>query len=155
VARNVATLDPAGTVTEAGTVRLAALDARFTVAPLEALTVTVHALEAPGPKVDGEHTSAVAVTVAVGTLTSPPVRVSGRTLPSAAAPTPLIRPIEALLLPERVPVKAATTPLEIGVAFIPHAMHVYEPDAPAQLTLFPAADRADPAATFRLEMVEG
>ncbi len=124
VARKFATLDPAGTVMDAGTVRLAEFDARFTMAPLVALTVTVQALEAPGTKVDGEHWIELTVTGAAGTLTSPPVRVSATAVPAGGAPTPLIRPIEALLAPDRVPVPAATTPLEIAVAFMPDATHV-------------------------------
>ena len=124
VAGKVATLAPAGTVTEAGTVRYAELDARLTVAPVEALTVTLQVLEAPGAKVDGEHTMEVAVTVGVAMFTVPPEAVSGSVLPVEEAPDTLIKPIDALLVPVNVAVRVAAIPSVIALAFMPDATHV-------------------------------
>ena len=123
-AGKVTTLAPAGTVTEAGTVRYGELDARFTVAPVEALTVTLQVLEAPGAKVDGEHTMELTVTVGVAMFTVPPAAVSGIVVPVEEAPNTLIKPIDALLVPVNVAVRVAAIPSGIVLAFMPDATHV-------------------------------
>ena len=56
-AAKVALVDPAGIATEGGTVRLVELDDRLTLTPVEALTVTVQVLAAPGESVVGVQAS--------------------------------------------------------------------------------------------------
>ena len=124
VATNVALADPEGTVTDAWTGRFAELDARLTVGPLEALTVTVHVLDAPGDNIDGEHTMLLIVGTETGPDTVPPVVTIVIPSPAVEAPKPFARPIVAELVPESVTVTVATIPLAIVVAFIPYAMHV-------------------------------
>jgi hypothetical protein len=124
-ATNIVLVVPAGIVTEAGTVRFPELDVRLTVAPVEALTVTVHVLEAAGPSVTGAHTRVLTETVVPTvptTLTVPPVPVTEISDPVAEAPSALTTPIVAALLPASVTVKVATTPSPTVAAFIPQAM---------------------------------
>ena len=71
VALNVAVVDPAATVTDAGTVRAALSDESPTVAPPVFDTVTVQVALLLGPKLDGVQFSPVTVTGA----TSPTVAV--------------------------------------------------------------------------------
>ena len=151
VAAKVALVDPAGTATEDGTVRLVELDDRLTLTPVEALTVTVQVLAAPGERVDGAHPRLLIVGAETGTLTVPPVPVIVMLPPAGAAPSGLATPIAAALLPASVTVTAATSPSPIVVAFIPDAMQVYPLAPAAQATLFPADERAAPAVTLKLE----
>lgn len=51
-----------------------------------------------------------------------------------------------VLLDERVAVTTATTPLGIELEFIPLAIQVNDPDPVAQLRVFPADVKAEPAA---------
>ena len=62
VALNVAVLDPADTVTEAGTVKEALLEDSATVAPAVFDTVTVQVAPPFGPKLAGAQLSPVTVT---------------------------------------------------------------------------------------------
>ena len=151
VAVNVALVDPAATATVAGTVRFAELDDRLTLTPVEALTVTVHVLAAPGDKAAGAHPRLLIVGAEPGTLTVPPAPLIVMLLPVGEAPSGLTTPIDAALLPESVTVTAATAPSPIVVEFIPHAMQVYPLAPAAHVTLFPADERAVPAATLKLE----
>src|SRR5579872_3320103 len=154
VAGKVALLDPAGTLTEAGTVRFAELDDRLTVAPADVLTVTVHVLDPPGDKLAGVQLTALTAGADRGTLTVPPALVIVIPLPAADAPRGLMTLIVAAVLPASVTVTVATTPSPIVVAFIPHAMHMYPLAPVAQVRLFPAAESAGPAATVRLETAD-
>ncbi len=151
VATKLALADPDGIVTEPGTVRFAELDVRLTVAPLEALTVTVHVLDAPGDKVAGTHPTLLTVVPAVARLTVPPVLVMVMPLPVGEAPRPLTRPIVAPLAPDSVTATVAIIPSPMAVAFIPEAMQIYPLAPPAQVTVLPADDNAAPAVTLRLE----
>lgn len=124
VARNVAVVEPAGTVTEPGTLNAVKLDARFTVAPVEVLTVTLQLLELPGIRVVGLHAMALTVTAGAAAVIVPPLAVTVTADPVRSAPTGLMSPIAALLLPENVAVMVATIPLEIVFALIPEAMQI-------------------------------
>lgn len=152
--RKVELVAPVGTVTEAGMVRLVELEPRFTEAPVEPLTVTVHVLEAPGASVAGAHTRLLAVSGTAVILTDPPVLVVVMPLPAAEAPKLLISPIVAPLLPDSVTVTVAMLPSPIVVAFIPHAMQIYPLAPPEQVTLLPAAVSAGPAVTVRLDTAD-
>jgi hypothetical protein len=150
-AANVALADPTGTVTVAGTVRLAELDFRLTVAPVMALTVTVHELEALGAKVVGAHARLLSVMAGAVTPIVPPVAVTAIGSPAAVEPIAFVRLTVAPLLPDRVTLTVATLPLAIVVAFIPYATQMYPAAPPEHVTDLPAAVRAVPAVTLTLE----
>jgi hypothetical protein len=126
------------------------LDARFTVAPVEALIPTEQVLDAPGARVVGMHARLLTVVGAV-MLTLPPVVVTGMPLALGEAPKPLTRPIVAPLLPESVTETVPTNPSPMVVAFTPHATHTYPLAVPLQFTVLPADSNAAPALTLRLE----
>ena len=151
----MAVVEPAGIATEDGTVRFAELDDRLMLTPVEALTVTVHVLAAPGDKAAGAHPRLLIVGAEPGTLTVPPAPVIVIPLPAGEAPSGLTTPIVAALLPESVTVTVATAPSPMVVEFIPHAMQVYPLAPAAHVTLFPADERAVPAATLKLETAVG
>lgn len=155
VATKVALVAPVGTVTAAGSVKFGELDVNVTVAPLVALIVTVHVLVPPAIKVAGEHEILLMVAVGAVALTVPPVPVNGMAVPSGAAPSPLIMPIAALLLPDRVAVTVAAIPLAIVFAFMPDAIQVYAPELLAQVIALPAEARTGPVDTLRPEIVLG
>ena len=150
VALKVAVVDPEATLTEAGTVRLAELEDRFTVAPDEALTVTVQVLDPPGDKLAGVHTRLLTVTGVTAVVTVPPVPVIEMPVPEGAAPSTLVTPMDAVL-PESVTATVATTPSAMVVAFIPSAMQVYPFVPMAQVTLLPTADNAGPVMAVKFE----
>jgi CBS domain-containing protein len=124
VARNVPLLEPAGMVSEAGTVRLVELELKPTVAPVDPLRETVQVLEPPGVTAPGLHAMELIEVVTGATLTVPPVpgRVIG--LPVGDAPRLLLILIGRALLPDRVTDRVATTPSEMALEFNPQAMHV-------------------------------
>jgi len=150
IAENVALLEPAATLTDAGTVRLVELDDKVTLAPVDALSVTVHVLDAPGARLTGAHVRLLTVVEATG-VTVPPVLVMLMLVPVGEAPRTLVTLIDAVLLPESVTVTAAMTPSPIVVAFIPAAIQVYPPAPLAQVRVLPAADSAAPAVALKLE----
>ena len=149
VARNVPLLEPAGIVSEAGTVRKVELELRAMVAPADAPTITVQVLEAPGAKVMGLHAMKVMelITGATLTLTVPPVPVTAIASPVGEAPRMLLMVTGRALLPDRVTVRVSTTPAEMAVEFNPHATQVEEFSPPLQDRVLPAEDNAGPAAT--------
>jgi len=68
VAVKVAVALPDPIVTEAGTVNAAALLDRFTVAPLDLETVTVHVALAPDPRLAGTHARPLSTTGATSEM---------------------------------------------------------------------------------------
>jgi hypothetical protein len=123
-ARNVPLTEPAGIVSEAGTVRLAELEVRPMVPPLDPLRTTVQVLDAPGARDAGLHAIELIELPAGLTLTAPPVLVIVTALPVIVAPKLPVSAMGTLAAPEGVTFTVATTPLEMGVECIPHAMHV-------------------------------
>ena len=124
VARNVPLLEPAGIVSEAGTVRLVVLELRPTVPPPDPLRVTVQVLEAPVAKVPGLHAMELIGVVTPETLMVPPVPVTEIASPVAEAPKLLLMLTGRGLLPDKLTDRVATTPLEMALEFNPHATQV-------------------------------
>ena len=124
VARNVPPLDPAGMVSEAGTVRLEELELRPTVPPADPLRTTVQVLEALGATTPGLHAIEVIGVVAPETATVPPMPVTATESPVAEAPRLLLMVTGRGLLPARLTDTVATTPSEMALEFNPHATHV-------------------------------
>jgi hypothetical protein len=127
VAVKLEEVEPAATVTEAGTVRLPALLLRVTVVPpagAAALSVTVHAA-LPGVMIEvGLHPREFRLTVGVTVMTLPDP-VTARLEPFGMAPIAPLTP--TLVVPdgsETVMFAVATTPSAIAVAFIPDATQV-------------------------------
>jgi hypothetical protein len=156
VAENVADLEPAGTVTEPGTVSALLFEESATVAfPLGAGAerVTVQVDLAPAASVVGEHCS---LTVADRTVTVPPVPPTVVALPFGRAPRSLVRErgteVPALAVP-KFTVAVATVPLPMALAFMPVPTHVTAPLAVLQAIVFPTAVRAGPAAMLIEAMV--
>jgi hypothetical protein len=151
----VAVVEPAATETEAGTLRLVELDDRFTVAPVEPLTVTVQVAEVPADTDRRLHVRPVAVKGAAAPLTAPLEELTVRPLPAAEAAIPLITPMVAPVLPERVTETVATIPFAMAFVFGPDAMQIYAVPLPAQLTALPAEANAGPVATLRWDTAAG
>jgi hypothetical protein len=149
VALKVVLAAPAEISTEAGTTRLAELEPKLTVVPVEELTATVHRLEPLGAKVEGLHPK-LPIVIGLVTFTVPPVVVTGMAFPEDETPRPLATTIAAALLPERVTNTVAITPLGIVLAFIPDAIHTYAVAPPAQVTVLLADVKAAPAVTLKL-----
>jgi hypothetical protein len=147
VARNVPLPEPAGIVSEAGTVRLMELELRPMIPPTDPLRITVQVLEALGAKVPGLHAMEL---ITAATLTVPPAPVTAIASPVGEAPRLLPMVTGTALLPDRVTDRVATTPSEMALEFNPHAAHVYEPAPPAQDRVLPAEDNAGPAAAVKL-----
>jgi hypothetical protein len=125
VAVKVAEVDPAATVTEAGTLT-DPLEVRFTAAPpvpALVLSVTVQLLELPGPRVLGLQTTPVTVGGEATTM-DPPVAVMVLAMAVGEAPKALtlIAVVPTLLDIETENV--ATTPFPMLVLFSPAAKHV-------------------------------
>jgi hypothetical protein len=152
VAVKFAVLAPAGTVTEAGTVRAGLFEAIATTEPPVGAgfdNVAVQIVTAPEPSDPGEHCKEDMVGgPACTTLTAPPVPETDAKFPSVLAPITLLKGIgiEVALVEFNVTVKTATTPLAIAVLFVPLAKQVTVPLAPLQESDLPAAVRALPAA---------
>jgi hypothetical protein len=75
-ARNVALVEPAGTVSEAGTARLVELEFSPTVPPPDPLRLTVQVLEAFGDSVPGLQVMELRVITEPLTVTAPVVPVT-------------------------------------------------------------------------------
>jgi hypothetical protein len=123
-ARNVPLLEPAGIVSEAGTVRLVELEVSPSVPPLDPLRITVHVLAALGANVPGLHAIELIELTGAATLTVPPVPATAIASPVSEAPILLLIVTGRAVLPEGVTDTVATTPSEMPVEFIPVAIHV-------------------------------
>ena len=86
MARNVPLLEPAGIVSEAGTVRLVELELSPTVPPPDPVRITVQVLEALGARAPGLQAMELIELTAVATLTVPPVPVTTIESPVGDAP---------------------------------------------------------------------
>jgi hypothetical protein len=76
---------------------------------------------------------------------------TGIKFPVVEAPSTLVRPIFAAVLPEGVTVTLAIVPSAIVLAFNPEAIQIYPLGPLAHVRVLPAVDRATPATTLRLE----
>jgi len=122
---NVAAANPELTLTDAGTDRSVEPEVRTIVSPaLAPLSATVHVDDADGPIDAGLHAIAETVTGGPVTLTVLPFPLTAVALPSAAAPiAPTTLTAQGALPGVNVTKTVATTPLAIGVTFIPDAIH--------------------------------
>ena len=148
VAVKVAVVEPAATVTDAGTVRAALLTETATVAPpvgaaIESVAVQVEV--DPEATLAGEHCRAETVG---RTVIVPPEPETIKSIPFVKAPMAFVigSEIVPLLVDARVAVATATTPLAIELEFRPLATQVTDPAAELQFRVSPAAVRAAPAA---------
>ncbi|HUI77444.1 MAG TPA: hypothetical protein VLY24_05995 [Bryobacteraceae bacterium] len=153
VAVKLALLLPAATVTDAGTVKLVEFELRVTVAPpvpagLLKLTVQV---EDPAELNDAGQDRELTVVAAPETVIVPPVLETATDEPAREAPMALVRLIAAVVAPlVKVAVTTATTPLEIILALMPAATHIYAAAPPVHEMDLPAAVAAAPAITLML-----
>jgi hypothetical protein len=148
VALKVAVVANAGTVTDAGTVRVVLLFVRMTAAPPTgagpvSVTVQVEVLELF--KVVGRQARELTVG-SVPTVTIPPVAESGIALAAAEDATALRIPTAVVpnTPPAMVRLTTPTVPLAMIPVFIPDAMQEYAPDVAEQVQDFPAAVKAAP-----------
>lgn len=161
LALKVAVVAVAATVTEAGTVKAPLLLASVTSAPPDGAAlfrVTVQALVAFGPRLEGAQTNDDTTVDDVSTVIVPPVPVIIVPLPVGDDPTALVIEIGTTEPPGAVPsftVAIATVPLPIWLAFMPVARQETEPLAAAQFTVFPAAVKAGPATMLMEAIVPG
>jgi hypothetical protein len=155
---NVADDDPAGTDTEAGTLRAALLSDTATDIPLDgapALRLTVQ-VRVPGVvNVVGVHARElnVAAVRELWMLMLPPVAVRVAPTPAGSAAMALETPIETeepLTLVASLTLTVATTPLPMVLVLTPAAMHLMIPEPELQVTALPAAEAADPVDTATL-----
>jgi hypothetical protein len=156
---NVVDIEPAGTVTEAGTVKLALLLEIDTVnppIPAASDNPTVH-VEVAGVFTGDVHERLLRATGGI-TVTDAPVPVEGITAASAEEAIAPLTPIEIEFVvgaAATVNVAVATTPLAIAVVFTPKTMHVTVPGEEAlHETDFPAAVPTGPIATETLAISE-
>ena len=152
VAANVAELEPAGTVTDDGTVRLAlSLESETAKPPTPAASdsATVQ-VEFPGVFTGDVHDKLLNATGGM-TVIEPPLPDEGIITASAEETTVPLAPIAIELLKgtgATVKVAVATTPLAIAVVFTPNTTHVVELGVEElQETDFPAAEAAVPITT--------
>jgi hypothetical protein len=150
---NVAVLDPAATVTEAGTVTAALLTDSVTAVPPEgaaALNVVVQ-VEVPGATTDvGEQLSPLIAGCQPCTVMAPPVPLTATGSPEGRTPSTFVMPtarVGVLTDDARVTVTVATGPLVIALPFIPAAKQTTEALPLTQVNVFPAAVIAAPGAT--------
>jgi hypothetical protein len=150
---NVPLLDPAATVTDAGTERFAEPELRLTVAPPKPavpLRLTRQLVEAPGANELAVHPRLMGAST-LRVPTAPSVPAIGIALPSADAPMASGNPTVTPALPDRVTATWATTPLAITSEFRPLAMQIYAVAVPAQLMVLLGPDSAGPAVTLKAE----
>ena len=148
---NDALVAPAGTVTEAGVVKLALLSERVTTAPpvgAAPLKVTVQVVVPGVLIVAGAQSRLVGVTVpdcVTEIVPELPVRVIEE--PVEEAPSTLVSPM--VVLPadgESVILTTATVPFPMLLAFMPLAIQIYDPGVVLlQVNVSPAAVTAAPA----------
>ena len=150
---NVAELAAAATVTDAGTVSVALLFDRVTIAPpvgAALLRLTVQVLEALGPRLVGLQASAEMSTGAA-TEMLPPVADMGMAFPIVDAPNAPLTPIVIeLALGASPTVTTATLPFGITFVLNPVATQINELAPPAQLMLLPEDVRAESGVTEKL-----
>jgi len=150
---NVAEVEPAGTVTDAGTGRTMLLLDRDTVVPALGAAwakVTVQVDFAPVPKLVGEHCNEDNAGCQFCTVIVPEVAVIPSAEPFAKDAMGLITAIgtvDPLVAAERVTETVATAPLATVESDIPAATQVSVPLAEAQVRVLPAVVSAVPAVT--------
>jgi hypothetical protein len=144
----VADAAPAGTVTDAGTVRVWLLLVNVTAAPPVgaapvSATVQVELLELC--RVDGRQDSEETLGKTPPPVTTPPVAKSTTPSPVGEDAALLLIPMEVLLRPAAmVKFTTATTPFEMIAEFIAAATQENVPAPPMQSNDLPAAVRAGP-----------
>jgi hypothetical protein len=149
VTLKVAEVAAAGTVTDAGTVRVALVLERVTAAPpvgaaLVKVTVQVELPELL--RVAGRHVREVTAGKTTTAVTVPPVAESRMAFPAGEDAAMLPTPIEVVVTPSAtVRFRTATVPFEMMPPFIPEATQVYAPAAAVQLKVLPAAVTTAPA----------
>jgi hypothetical protein len=155
VAVNVAVVNPALTVTEAGTVTEALLLDRLTLAPpagAAAVRVTVQVL-VPGVTTEAGVQLRLAGCGRV-MVTVPPAVITAIGSPPGVVPSaPAICTVDDVLLVvgETVNVAVATTPEAMAVVFSPVTRQIIEPPPPLQATDLSAALAAGPVLTVSPE----
>ena len=150
VAVKVAVVDPAGTVTDPGTVSAAALLDRATVPPPVFDRVTVQVLVRLLLKEPGVQLRAVKLG-ATGTANAPPVPLMGSASPVRVAPRVSVTSIVVLATPGATDRETtATTPSPIVEAFKPARIQLNFPGWLEQKIDFPAVT-AGPAAVASME----
>lgn len=159
VPEKVAVVALGGTMTEAGRLRMPAMDPEMATEappdPAGPLSVTVQMAAALEAKDVGLHASELTVDkVERPRLTVPPVAVVTTGLPPGSEARPL-KPTAMMPEPETVAATVATLPLPMAVASGPLATQVYPPNVVVQLRLLPAAVNAGPAATETLDTLPG
>jgi hypothetical protein len=124
VARNVPLVEPGGTVSEAGTVRLVELELRAMVPPAVPVRTRVQVLEALGAIAFGLQESELIAVAPVATLIVPPVAPTVIESPAGDAPRLLLIVSGTSVPPERVTDTLAITPSEMAVESKPQATQV-------------------------------
>lgn len=150
-ALKVATVDPAMTFSDAGTVRDVELELKATVvaAADAAVSVTVQVVDADGPSGDGLQTIVEIVKAGGPIIPPPPETVTW--VPSVAAPIALERlmAVGVFTWPS-VTETVAATPLAMVEAPMPTARQVYPVAVLRQVSVLPAAVRVGPGLAVKL-----
>jgi hypothetical protein len=158
VTGNVVLMLPTGTVTDAGAVTSGLLlESDMTVLPATAApdSPRVQVLTLPEVSEDGEHTREDTVGRPELTVIVPPVPETAYALALESEPRGLnILIVDVLIDGDIVKVAVATTPLASVLALTPARIQVFEPAAPEQVTVLPAAAAAAPGETTKLTMSE-
>lgn len=148
----VAEVAPAATMADTGTVNAALLLEMATDAPpTEAapVNVTVQALDAFGPRLDGIQLNVDTRTGAATTVMVPPVPLTDNPVALGKAPSAPLTEIGIVEPPAaKVPtVTVATVPLAIVALFMPTATHITAPATELQVRVLLAAASTGPAVT--------
>jgi hypothetical protein len=158
VTEKLASVAPAGTLTDNGVVRAALFSVTSTDAPpagAACVRVTVH-IEVPGDMTDaGEQLSALSEGWVTTTVTAPPVAVAGKPVPAADAamdPVIAIGTDATETAAANCTFTVATTPFAIVVALMPASKQIVEPGFAWQYTVFPAVVAVGPAVMAMLAM---
>jgi len=102
-------------------------------------------LEALGPKLNGLQARVETCIGKAPPVTVPPVAEIETAVPSGKAPRVLVTPIGVLVAPTAiVRLTTARVPFGMMLAFMPAAIHVYDPEPPKQVTVLPAPEATDP-----------
>jgi len=155
---NVTTVDPAATLTVAGTERAVELELRVTVSPaLATASAMVQLVDALAPIDVGLQTTDETVSTGTMGVTVPPTPVTGITSPVGVAPTPPDRLTATGTVAEPRPTETvATAPSGMAFAFMPNAIHAYPPLTALHVMDLPAATTAGLALTSNvLVLAEG
>ena len=151
----VTAVDPAGTLTVAGTERAVEVELRATVSPALGTASVIVQLADPLVPID-VGLQAIDETVSAGMtgVTIPPVSVTGITLPAAATATPPERLMGTGAVAEPRPRETvATTPSGMTLVFMPAAIHIYPPPTALHVMDLPAATTAWLALTSNVLML--